>query len=81
MALFSFVGKDKNAKAADKKGLGFDAYALEYKDMVEAGITDPAKVTRSAIQNSASIASMFLTTEAVVANVPQPEVAPAAQQY
>jgi len=66
----------------DKKGLGFDAYALEYKDMVEAGITDPAKVTRSAIQNSASIASMFLTTEAVVANVPQPEVpAAGAQQY
>ncbi|MBE6037631.1 MAG: chaperonin GroEL [Anaerofustis stercorihominis] len=62
-----------NHLLTDKQGLGFDAYELEYKDMIAAGITDPAKVTRSAIQNSASIASMFLTTEAVVANVPQPE--------
>ena len=52
-------------------GHGLDAATGEYKDMVEAGIIDPAKVTRSALQNAASIAGLFLTTEAVVADKPE----------
>ena len=48
-------------------GIGFDAYNEEYVDMVEAGILDPAKVTRSALQNATSVASTLLTTESVVA--------------
>ena len=50
-------------------GIGFDAYKEEYVNMVEAGILDPAKVTRSALQNATSVASSFLTTEAVVGNI------------
>ena len=50
-------------------GMGFDAYKEEYVDMVEAGILDPAKVTRSALQNATSVASPLLTTESVVANI------------
>ncbi|MBQ6892863.1 MAG: chaperonin GroEL, partial [Clostridia bacterium] len=68
------VDKVKNAESV---GYGFDAYNEVYVDMMEAGIVDPVKVTRSAIQNAASIASTVLTTEAVVANQPEPE-APAA---
>ena len=52
-----------------KVGMGFDAYKEEYVDMVEAGILDPAKVTRSALQNATSVASTLLTTESVVANI------------
>ena len=60
-------------------GTGFNAANGEWVDMVEAGIIDPVKVTRSALQNAASVASLILTTEAVVANKPEPEgpVAPA----
>ena len=62
-----------------KAGYGFDAYNEVYVDMMEAGIVDPTKVTRSALQNAASIAATVLTTEAVVANQPEPEpAAPAA---
>ena len=50
-------------------GFGFDAYKEEYVDMVEAGILDPAKVTRSALQNACSVASTLLTTESVVASI------------
>ncbi|MBR5583395.1 MAG: chaperonin GroEL, partial [Lachnospiraceae bacterium] len=50
-------------------GVGFDAYHEEYVNMVEAGILDPAKVTRSALQNATSVASTFLTTESCVANI------------
>ncbi len=50
-------------------GIGFDAYKEEYVDMVEAGILDPAKVTRSALQNATSVAATFLTTESCVANI------------
>ena len=58
---------------------GFDAYKEVYCDMIEAGIVDPVKVTRSALQNAASVASMVLTTEAVVADKPEPPApAPAA---
>lgn len=54
-------------------GIGYDVLTNEYKDMVEAGIVDPAKVTRSALQNAASIAAMVLSTEALVADIPEPE--------
>ncbi|HHW00151.1 MAG TPA: chaperonin GroEL [Clostridiaceae bacterium] len=60
-----------------KPGIGFDALKEEYVDMIEAGIVDPAKVTRSALQNAASVASMLLTTESVVADIPEKETAPA----
>ena len=58
-------------------GQGLDAATGEYKDLVAAGIIDPAKVTRSALQNAASIAALFLTTEVVVADKPE-KAAPAA---
>jgi chaperonin GroEL len=58
-------------------GHGLDAASGEYVDMLSAGIIDPAKVTRSALQNAASIAALFLTTEAVVADKPEKEKAPA----
>ncbi len=58
-----------------EKGIGFDALREEYVDMVEAGILDPAKVTRSALQNATSVAATFLTTEACVANIKE-EVPP-----
>ncbi|HBF14545.1 MAG TPA: chaperonin GroEL [Clostridiales bacterium] len=61
-----------------KLGYGFDAYNEVYCDMVANGIVDPTKVTRCALQNAASIASVVLTTEAVVANQKEPEPAPAA---
>lgn len=59
------INKVKESKA----GIGFDALKEEYVDMVESGILDPAKVTRSAIQNATSVASTLLTTESVVANI------------
>ncbi|MFS8099960.1 chaperonin GroEL [Lentzea alba] len=59
-------------------GEGLDAATGEYKDLIAAGIIDPAKVTRSALQNAASIAALFLTTEAVVADKPEKNAAPAA---
>jgi chaperonin GroEL len=59
-------------------GHGLNAATGEYEDLIKAGIIDPAKVTRSALQNAASIAGLFLTTEAVVADKPEKEKAPAA---
>ena len=53
-------------------GTGLNAATGEYEDLMAAGIADPVKVTRSALQNAASIAGLFLTTEAVVANKPEP---------
>ncbi len=59
-------------------GVGFDAYTEEYVDMMEDGVLDPVKVTRSALQNATSVASTFLTTEAAVANIKEPaQAAPA----
>jgi chaperonin GroEL len=58
------------------QGRGLDAATGEYVDMLAAGIIDPAKVTRSALQNAASIAGLFLTTEAVVADKPEEEKEP-----
>ncbi len=49
--------------------MGFDAFKEEYVDMIKSGILDPAKVTRSALQNATSVASTLLTTESVVANI------------
>ena len=63
----------ENIKKSEDK-IGFNALKGEYVDMLKAGIVDPAKVTRSALQNAASIASMVLTTESVVANKPEPEM-------
>ncbi|MDD7301552.1 MAG: chaperonin GroEL [Eubacteriales bacterium] len=60
---------------AGKDGYGFDAYNEKYVDMMEAGIVDPTKVTRSALQNAASVAATVLTTEAVVADIKEPEPA------
>ena len=67
-------------KGSGKTGYGFDAYNETYCDMIPAGIVDPTKVTRSALENAASIASTLLTTEALVADKPQPPTpaAPAA---
>ena len=66
--------------SSKKVGYGFDAYNEKYVDMVASGIVDPKKVTRSALQNAASIASVILTTESVVADIkePEPAAAPAA---
>ena len=58
-----------NKVKESQTGVGFDAYKETYVDMVEAGILDPAKVTRSALQNATSVASTFLTTESCVANI------------
>lgn len=55
----------------EKKGIGFDAAKMEWKDMMSAGIIDPAKVTRSALQNAASIAGLLLTTEAAITELPE----------
>ncbi|WP_026662661.1 chaperonin GroEL [Butyrivibrio proteoclasticus] len=61
-----------NKVKESKQGVGFNAYTEEYVDMVKDGIIDPAKVTRSALQNATSVASSFLTTEAAVATVKEP---------
>ena len=62
-----------NIQSSGKKGYGFNAYSEEYVDMMEAGIVDPTKVTRSALQNAASVASTVLTTEALVVSKPEPQ--------
>jgi chaperonin GroEL len=67
--------KVKTAKA----GSGFDAEKMVWTDMVQAGIIDPVKVTRSALQNAASVSAMMLTTECVIADLPRKEKAPGAQ--
>jgi chaperonin GroEL len=68
-----------NKVKESKEGEGFDAYNEEYVDMLERGILDPAKVTRTALQNAASVASTLLTTESVVADIKEP-AAPAMPQ-
>ena len=67
----------EKVKSSDK-GIGFDALNEKYANMIEVGIVDPAKVTRSALQNAASVASMLLTTESVVCDIPENEPVPAA---
>ena len=69
----------EKVRSSGKNGYGFDAYKEEYCDMVACGIIDPAKVTRSALENAASVSSMVLTTESLVADKPEPPApAPAA---
>ena len=63
----------------EKKGVGYNAYTGEWVDMMKAGVIDPAKVTRSALQNAASVAGMLLTTECAITDIPEPPApAPAA---
>jgi chaperonin GroEL len=69
------IGKVRESKDTN---LGFNAATEEYSDMIAAGILDPAKVTRSALQNAASIAALMLTTEALVSELPEEEKASAA---
>ena len=64
----------EKVRSSGKAGYGFDAYKEEYCDMIAAGIVDPAKVTRSALENAASVSGMVLTTESLVADKPQPPV-------
>ncbi|MBE6738157.1 MAG: chaperonin GroEL [Ruminococcaceae bacterium] len=68
----------ENILREDRVGYGFDALAEVYTDMIPAGIVDPTKVTRSALQNAASVASMVLTTESLVADIKEPAPAVAA---
>ena len=69
----------EKVRTSGKNGFGFDAYKEEYCDMIASGIVDPAKVTRSALENAASVSGMVLTTESLVADKPQPPTpAPAA---
>ena len=63
----------ENIKNTHKNGYGYDALKGEYVDMIERGIIDPTKVTRSALQNASSVAAMVLTTESLVADIPAPE--------
>ena len=65
----------ENVKKSGKVGYGFNALTEEYTDMIPAGIVDPTKVTRSALQNAASVASMVLTTESLVADIKEPPAA------
>ncbi len=65
----------ENVKTSGKAGYGYDALKGEYVDMIERGIIDPTKVTRSALQNAASVSALVLTTESLVADIPAPEPA------
>ena len=62
----------EKVRTSGQNGYGFDAYKEVYCDMVASGIIDPAKVTRSALENAASVSSMVLTTESLVADKPEP---------
>ena len=65
----------------EKPGVGYNAADGKFEDMIDAGIVDPTKVTRSALQNATSVSALLLTTEAVVADKPEPkDAAPAAPQ-
>ncbi len=68
----------RTQKEKKNKNIGYDVLAEEYADMIKFGVIDPAKVTRGALENAASIAAMILTTEALVTDVPEKERAPAA---
>ena len=67
----------EHVRTSGQPGYGFDAYKEEYCDMIASGIVDPAKVTRSALENAASVSGMVLTTESLVADKPQPPAPPA----
>ncbi len=74
----SIISRKQKEEKNDK--LGFDVIKSEYVDMVKAGIIDPAKVTKGALENAASIAAMILTTEALITDIPKEEGAPGAPQ-
>ena len=61
----------EKVRATDKPNFGFDAQKEDYVDMLEAGIIDPTKVTRSALQNAASVSSLMLTTEVMITDLPE----------
>ncbi|MCL4507194.1 MAG: chaperonin GroEL [Chloroflexi bacterium] len=73
----SVVIENVRRQGKDKKFVGYDVISGEYVDMIKAGIIDPVKVTRGALQNAASIAGMILTTEALVTDIPEKKEAPA----
>lgn len=73
----SVVIQEVRRQGKDKKYIGYDVISGDYVDMIKAGIIDPLKVTKGALQNAASIASMILTTEALVTDIPEKEKAPA----
>jgi chaperonin GroEL len=74
----SIISRKQKEEKNDK--IGFDVIKGEYVDMVKVGIIDPAKVTKGALENAASIAAMILTTEALITDIPKEEGAPAAPQ-
>ena len=67
------VGWSEKVEESESKNFGFNALTLEFEDMLAAGILDPVKVTRSALQNAASVASMILTTECLVTDIKSEE--------
>jgi chaperonin GroEL len=69
----------RQQKEQDDPQVGYDVLRGDYPNMVEAGIIDPVKVTRSAVENAASIGAMILTTEALITDIPEPEKAPPPQ--
>ena len=71
-----FVGKEKDSDTYNPH-FGYNAQTSVYEDLVKAGVIDPTKVTRTALQNAASIAGLLLTTEALVVEIPEPKSAPA----
>ena len=73
----SLIVEHVKAKEKENKNIGFDVDSEKYVDMFEAGIIDPTKVARSALQNAASVASLLLTTEALVTEIPEKKKAPA----
>ena len=77
MAGADFSGLSAMTASVVRNSAAIDAATGEYKDLIKAGIIDPAKVTRSALQNAASIAALFLTTEAVIADKPEKAAAAA----
>ena len=74
------IEKVRRLHAEGKKTTGYDVIANDYVDMLEAGIIDPVKVTRSAVENACSIAAMILTTSALITDIPEPDKAPAGGQ-
>jgi chaperonin GroEL len=73
----SVVVQEVRKMGKEKKYFGYDVISGEYVDMIKAGITDPVKVTKGALQNASSIAAMILTTEALITDIPEKEKAPA----
>ncbi|HYE74076.1 MAG TPA: TCP-1/cpn60 chaperonin family protein, partial [Blastocatellia bacterium] len=64
-------------KAEKNENIGFNAETEQFEDLVKAGVIDPAKVSRTALQNAASIAALMLTTEALISEIPEEKKAPA----